>query len=141
MIAIIETFEINWPYDAKQFLTFFSTVGMGLSGQGISFKCLAEQYEIDYNGLYVQSFFISLLPFCVIGCAGAYFFLCFLMRKQFQKIRFIISTIVVSIFFQSSVVKILFENIPCKTINGNDYLAKNMAIECNSISHTNWVPK
>lgn len=139
IIAIVNSFEFKWPYETRIFFNYLSILGNGLANQSISFDCLVDEYDIKYQGFYVKTFFISLMPLLIILIFGFVLIVFYLVNKRSQKIRFIITIIVTGVFTQSSIIKALFEHLPCKTIENQEYLAQNMKVLCNSEAHLNWV--
>ena len=139
MITILQNFELKWPFYVRNYLNFFASFGGGLSAQVISTDCLLEDYNIDIVSLYAQTWLISFMPFMIYFVAGVILTLIYLIKRKSQIIRFIVVVIVVSIFLQPSILKILFDNLSCQTLENTSYLTQDMMISCDSDSHTTWV--
>lgn len=139
MISIVNSFKFKWPYETRMFFNYLSILGNGIANQSISFDCLVDDYKIRYPSFYVKTFYISLIPFAIILLFGFALIGFYLLTKKPQKIRFIITIIVIGVFTQSPIIKVLFENLPCKTIENENYLIENMEILCSSESYLKWV--
>ena len=139
MLSIMQGFDLKWPFYVRNYLNFFSSVGGGISAQTISIDCLLEDYQLDVVSLYAQTLFISILPFLVYLVTILVLAFFYFMTKRSQSIRFVVVVIVVSIFLQPSIIKMLFDNLSCMSIENNSYLIQNMEISCDSDSHTSWV--
>lgn len=139
MIAIVSNFNFNWPFYVSDYLNFFANVGGGISSQVISFDCILFQYNIKYEALYVQTLFVSVLPFVICFFSGLVLIINYLKSKNSQMIRFIIIVIIVSIFLQPTIIKSLFDNLSCKTLDNGSFLIHDMMIDCDSDSYSNWV--
>lgn len=139
MLSIIQSFELNWPFYARSYFNFFSSVGGGISTQVISIDCLLNDYQLDVVALYGQTLIISVLPFIIYIAAAIVLGMIYLFKKKGQSIRFIVIVIVTSVFLQPNIIKILFDNLSCKTFDNNSYLTHDMSISCDSDSHITWV--
>lgn len=139
MITIVQSFELKWPFYVRNYLNAFSTVGGGISTQVISIDCLLNDYDLSIVPLYGQTFILSVLPFVIYISAAVVLFVITIFKRKNQGIRFVVVVIVVSVFLQPSIIKILFDNLSCKTIDQNSYLTQDMSIECDSDSHMTWV--
>lgn len=139
MITIIQGFELKWPFYVRNYLNAFSTVGGGISTQVISIDCLLHDYNLDIVALYGQTLILSVLPFVIYIAAAVVLLMISIFKKKNQGIRFVVVVIVVSVFLQPSIIKILFDNLSCKSIDKHSYLTQDMSIECDSDSHRTWV--
>ena len=139
MLSIVQSFELKWPLYVENYLNFFSSVGGGVSPQVLSIDCLLYHYEIDLIPLYVQTLFISILPFIIYFIAGGVFLTVYFMTKKPRGSSFIVVVIVVSIFLQHYIIKMLLDNLSWKTIENDDFLIRDMMVSCSSDSHRNWV--
>lgn len=139
MITIVQNFEFKWPFYVRDYFNFFSTVGGGLSTQVVSIDCLINDYNLNIVALYGQTLILCVLPFVIQISAAVIFFVIFILKRKNQRIRFIVVVIVVNVFLQPSIIKILFENLSCKNIDEHSYLTQDMSISCDSDSHKTWV--
>ena len=139
MLTIIQNFELKWPFYVRNYLNFFGSIGGGLTTQVVSMDCLLYDYDIDTVSLYAQTGFLAVLPFIIYVFAGGYLFVNFLATKKSQMIRFVIVVIVVSIFLQPTIIKMLFDNLSCKVLENTKYLSQDMSVLCSSDSHFKWV--
>ena len=139
IITIMQEFELKWPFYVRNYLKFFASMGGGLSPQVISFDCVFDDYNVDMNSLYAQTFVMSLLPLAIYVIAGVVLLVFLFITRNPQMIRFIVVVIVVSLFLQPSIINTLFQNLSCRQIDNGNYLSKNLNISCDSDSYKNWV--
>ena len=139
MISIMQGFQLKWPFYVRNYLNFFSSVGGGISAQAISVDCLMEDYQLDVVALYAQTLVISILPFFVYLVTLSILAFFYYKTKKSQNIRLVVVVIVVSIFMQPTILKMLFQNLQCKNIENDSYLIQDMQISCNESSHLSWV--
>ena len=139
MLSIMQAFELKWPFYVRNYLNFFSSVGGGISAQAISVDCLLEDYHLDIVSLYAQTVVISILPFFVYVVTLTILGFIYFKTKKSQTIRLVVIVIVVSIFLQPSILKMLFDNLQCKNIENSSFLIQNMAVSCDEDSYTSWV--
>lgn len=140
MIAIVSNFKFQWPFYVRNYLNFFANVGGGISSnQVISFDCILYGYDIQYQGLFVQTIFVSILPFGICFFSGIVLILNYMRTKKSQTIRFIIIVIISSIFLQPTIIKALFDNISCKSLDNGNFLVDDMGISCDTDSYNDWV--
>ena len=139
MLSIMQSFELKWPFYVRNYLNFFSSVGGGISAQAISVDCLLEDYDLDIVSLYAQTVVISILPFFVYFVTILILGFMYFRTRRSQTVRFVVIVIVVSIFLQPSILKMLFDNLQCKTIEERSFLIQNMGVSCDENSYTSWV--
>ena len=137
MISIIESLNLKWPVYLQNFLNIHSNIG-GVSTEALSLECFLQDQNIQINVIYVQTLLRLILPFAI-------FFVSILIlvrsrkdrRKQIN--RSIVVLIIVSIFFQPSIIKSLFDNVTCEKFEDKQYLKADLLIDCESDSKNNWV--
>lgn len=138
MIAIIQGLELKWPFYVRNYLNIYSNIG-GVSTQFLSFECLLQDYSIKNEPIYIKTIAVLTIPLITIIISLLFLIAIYLKKGKKQTIRFIVIFIVVSIFVQPSIIRVLFNNITCKDLEGEKYLNSNLLINCNSKSHLNWV--
>ena len=141
MVSIIQGMELKWPFYVRNYLNVYSNVG-GVSTQILSFDCLLQDYNITTESIYIQTVLTLILPFAIFFISMISLFLIFLRTKKTktqQNIRFIVIVIVVSIFLQPSIIKVLFDNLTCEKIEDSNYLKINLLINCDSSYQNEWV--
>ena len=136
--SIINVYKMKWPYDVNLFLSSISGVFMTSSGV-ISLKCIVDGYSINIHPLYLETLFVSLLPFMI--CLVMLCFLIFscFFTKTFQKIRFYTIFISINTFLQPSVITKLFDNLNYQKFDEKFLLVSNLDIELFSEFHMKWV--
>lgn len=136
-ISIIQSLELKWPFYVKSYMNVYNNAG-SVSTQVISLDCMVNDYDLNIEMIYASTVFSIILPFFCFFISFFALTTVYFLTKKSQKIRFIVIVIVGSIFLQPTIIKILFENLICKKINGISYLSSNLKIECDSDSHINW---
>lgn len=142
MIAIVQSMDLRWPFYLRGYLGIYSNIG-GASGQALSFDCLLYNANIDVESLYAQTIVVNLFPLILIFIAVLVLIVIFFInkKKRNQFVRFLSIVIIISVFFQSSIIQKLFQNLSCKQIDNKKYLAISMNLECNNDSNKEWVNK
>ena len=138
MISIIYSFDLKWPDYVMDYFNIFSFIG-GVSTQVISLDCLLQDYQIEIQSIYIQTILNIMMPFNIVFIAGFILTILLIKKREFRGIRMIIVTIVVSIFLQPPIIKSLFDNLKCITIEKQNLLYVNMLIDCDSNEHKKWV--
>lgn len=138
MISIVRSFNLQWPSYVENYLEIFTNMG-GVSTQVISPDCLLQDYKINVENIYIQTSLILILPFAIFLFSYIILTICSFLRKKNGGNRLIVIIIVVSIFVQPAVIKSLFNNLKCKTIENQQYLYANVMINCNSEGYLRWV--
>ena len=138
MVSIIENMELKWPFYVRNYLNVYSNIG-GVSTQILSFDCLLQDYNIMTESIYISTALTLIMPFAIFLVSMIVLGVIFMRKKKSQKIRFIVIVIVVSIFLQPSIIKTLFDNITCETIDDSSYLKANLLINCDTTSQKQWV--
>lgn len=139
MISIIESLKLKWPAYLQNFLNVHSNIGGGVSTEALSLECFLQDQNILTNVIYVQTLLKLILPFAI--CFVSIIILIQRFRKERKKQinRSIVVLIIVSIFFQPSIIKSLFDNVTCEKIEENLYLKTDLLIDCESDSQQKWV--
>lgn len=138
MVSIIQSLDLQWPFYVQNYLNVYSNIG-GVSTQILSFDCLLQDYNINTKSIYIQTVLTIFLPYGVFLISMFILGLIYLYKRKSQLIRFIVIVIVVSIFLQPSIIKVLFDNLTCETIENSSYLVANMLINCNDEDKKTWV--
>lgn len=134
-LSILKALRLKLPEFINDFLGIFSSIG-NASESMISLECFAKQNKIGLSSFYVKTIFNLIIPFVafLIIILGI-----IIKKKSFSKNEFLISFIVVCVFFQPSIIYNLFDYFSCKTIDKDSYLNKSIQIKCNSDNFQNWV--
>ena len=139
LIVIIQNLEIKWPSHVKNYFNFYENFGT-VSTQGISFDCILKDYDYNIETIYVETIFDTLLPGITLIFAGSILTVFHIYNKKSnQTIRFIVIMIVSSIYLQPAIIKILYANLVCKTIDNASFLKVNLSINCNTDTRNKWL--
>ena len=138
MISIIQTLDLQWPLSVQNYFNIYSNIG-GASIHILSLDCLLQNYHIETEPIYIQTMFILSIPFIIFFGAIIIFAIISWIKKYVQKAHIVNTFIIISVFFQPSIIKLLFDNIDCEEIEDIEYLESNMKIECYSNYHIKWV--
>lgn len=137
MISIIQSFDLKWPFEIKDLFNVYSNAG-GVSANVVSVDCLVQDADIRTEPIYIQTFLFNLVP--VLAFVIAFFILTivYYMKQKSQKIRFVVVVIVTCIFLQPTLVKLLFDNLICKNIDGQSFLQEKLVLNCDEESYKQW---
>lgn len=141
MIAIVQNMELKWPFYVKDYLNVYSNVGGSVSSNILSFDCFLQDFDIDTEPIYIQTALTTSIPFIMIFLSLIVLVFIYLKSKKSQNIRIIVIIVVVSIFMQPSIIKSLFDNMVCKKIYSNNYLASDFRIQCDETNQKKWLLK
>ena len=137
MLSILQSFDLKWPLFIEKYFNFSTEVsGISLI---ITNDCLLEDFNINRTPLFVETFFVINLPILIFFVASLFLLVLYIISKRSQMVRFVVIVIIVSIFLQPSIIKIIFDNLACKTIEEKSYLTANMTISCETNSYNYWV--
>ena len=136
MISIIQSFDLKWPFEVKDLFNVYSNAG-GVSPSVVSVDCLVQDANLQTEPIYIQTFVFYLVPVLVFVIAFLILSVVYYMNHKSQKIRFVVVIIVTCIFLQPTLVKLLFDNLICKNIDGQSFLQKMLALNCNGEDSNN----
>lgn len=138
-ISIVLNLGMKFPFYAKEYFKVYSIFG-NVSSQTISFDCFLQDYQINIQAIYFETFFSIGLPYVITFSSGfiliAIFY--FWKKKKFEIHKFVAIIIVSSIFLQPTIITMLYKNMVCKKLNSNSLLTTNLEIDCDSYSHKQW---
>lgn len=136
-ISIIDNFNLKWPLNAKNYLNIFDFAG-NLSSNTFSFECVLIDYNIQMRIPYFKTLFFSLLPIFMNVISSFILFLLYMRSGKSQRNRFVVILIVSSIFFQPTMIKILFENMTYINLEGENLLKSYLKQNFDDNSHQFW---
>lgn len=137
MVAIIQSFDLKWPFAIKSLFNVYSNAG-GVSANVVSVDCLVQDANIKTEPIYIQTFVFNLVPVFVFLIALLILTVVHYTKKKSQKIRFVVVIIVTCIFLQPPIVKLLFDNLICKNIDGHPFLQEKLILNCDEESYKQW---
>ena len=137
MTAIIQSFDLKWPFYVNDYLSVSSKVGS--TTQMISFDCLLKDNNIQEKTIHIKSLVAVFFPFLILASIIFGLIILKLLTKKSQTQRIFISFIVMSIFLQPSILQILFDNLNSTTLNNVSYLTKDLTTRYDDDSHMKWV--
>ena len=136
-ISIINYYKLNWPYSLNLFLGYYA--GVITSSNVISLSCIVDGYNIDLHPLYLETIFITLLPFVVFLFGVIFLTISYLITKKSPKTRLFTIFISINTLLQPSVISKLIQNLNYQQIDGKFLLVSNLDIDLLSDFHMKWV--
>ena len=131
--------ELKWPFYAQTYFNIYTNMG-SVSTRSISLECVLNDIESKVNSLYVETIFALSIPFLTFLLAFLILIvLSDLLYKKKQTARYIVVVIVSSIFLQTTIIRMLYNNLFCEEIDGSFYLSLNLEIECQSEERNKWL--
>jgi len=136
-ISIINYYKLNWPYTLNLFLGYYA--GVMTTSNVISLSCIVDGYNIDLHPLYLETIFITLLPFVVFLFGVIFLTISYLITKKSPKTRLFTIFISINTLLQPSVISKLIQNLNYQQIDGKFLLVSNLDIDLLSNFHMKWV--
>ena len=138
--AIISSMNIEWPYEVRQYLGFFSTLS-DFSSQILSFDCFLYEIGAVYKSIYIRTILSIALPAIISFYSYIHYFCKKVCKGSAKKRKLIVALLGAHFFSQPSILKQLLENFDCMVLGDERFLVSQMDLKCHDQEFQKWVRK